>query len=209
MSQLDIGLSFSNPVSLLVDEEFRDAVLEQDYETIYTLGLSKSIYNVVLGDYSFFQFSSAGEDGVRYAFYPNPFRHSDEFTNLMAEVEGGIISLEELANLLSERATCTGVPPVRYEYAPGQYREIEHPSAHFHIGHHVENRWPVARRLTPFAFTMWIVRMYYSPRWDLLAEDGLEFGNPLNAAMAEERRRCGELAHAHFSERERRLFHFT
>lgn len=211
VERLGLALSFSNPWSLDVDPDFRDVTLGRlsRYEDIYLLGLRRSYYNFILGEYSFFQFA-AGSDWARYAFYPNPFRARDDemLRDLDSELKEGAISFEEFSQILAEESATTNVAPIRYEYAPLQYREFNHPCAHMHIGHHSGNRWPVARRLSPAAFTMIVMRQCYGEEWISLgdAQGGRE--PSLNERMAVERERCYHLGEEHFSGAERRLFHF-
>ena len=57
--ELGLGASFANPVSLPVSTDFRDISLAPDarYEEIYRKGMELVHYNIMLTDYSYFQFS--------------------------------------------------------------------------------------------------------------------------------------------------------
>jgi hypothetical protein len=209
----DLGLSFSVPVPLPVNPEFRDLLYESGsaYEDVYVLALRRSHYNFILSDFSFFQFSFFESDrSTRMAFFPNPFQLLDfspeELEILVSE---GAISYEDYASLSGEARILHRAPPIRYEYAPGQYREIIHPSSHFHIGHHSENRWSIERMLTPLAFTMWIIKQYYSTEWAMFADAGDKLLNKLNTELEAERQKCPPLPQELFSDRERSLFYFT
>ncbi|MGH1558004.1 DUF2290 domain-containing protein [Caulobacter segnis] len=100
-------------------------------------------------------------------------------------------------------------PLVRYEYAPSQYVELNHPCSHFHFGHHSDNRWAVKRELTPQAFSSLIYRQFYSTNW-------VEFGvgdpaggvTPLDEQFRTERQNSQILGEAHFSAIESQSFHF-
>lgn len=123
-------------------------------------GLSLSHYNILLTDYSYFQFSWDRENYVRYAYYPNPFisgkdNELESFRRLQELVESGLLQHEEYLTILSERSAMSGIPMLRYENAPDQRKKFAHPCSHFHIGFHSENRWPVRRILTPYAFHYW------------------------------------------------------
>jgi hypothetical protein len=210
--RLGLALSFSNPWSLEVDSDFRDVTLDRlsQYEEVYLLGLRKSHYNFILNEYSYFQFA-AGADWARYAFYPNPFRPRDDemLRDLSYELKEGVITFEDFSQILAEESVTLNVPPIRYEYAPHQYREFHHPCAHMHIGHYRGNRWPVARRLSPAAFTMIVVKQCYGEEWVSLGDEQGERQPSLNQRMAIERERCYQLGEEHFSGAERRLFHFV
>ncbi|MNP42916.1 hypothetical protein D3C76_1367090 [compost metagenome] len=82
--ELGISEIFSNPSPLPVNVEFRDLILSNSstYIEVYNKALALSHYNILLADYSFFQFSIDGDDNVRYAFYPNPYASSsDDYNN--------------------------------------------------------------------------------------------------------------------------------
>ncbi len=207
-----LGRSFSTPVSLAVDNEFRDLALDEtsSFEDIYLCGLRKSHYNFILTDSSYFQFS-LGESDLRYAYLPNPYlAEQDEATRITldADLQSGDLTFEEYAELVAETPVSLGAPPIRYEFAPLQYREIKHPCAHLHIGHHSSNRWPVARKLHPLAFTMLILQKYYGAAWSTFDNDTCDFLNALTDEFALERARCPTLPLGQFSSREGRLFHF-
>ena len=164
--------SVASLVSLPVDEDFRRLALDPsaNYRSIYLIGLSRSHYNILLNDFAYFQFSWTGETAWRLAFYPNPWITGVPEAELRladweaAEAEG-LLSGEDVDELISEMAYEASVPPIRFEYATDQYREIVHPAAHFHIGRHSDNRWPSARLLDPLSFTMMIAKLYYGPAW--------------------------------------------
>jgi len=212
VSRLHLGRSFSSPISLNVDEEFRDVALDDEavYEQLYLVGLRRSHYNFILSDFSYFQFSLE-ENSIRCAYLPNPFRaldnlDADELESMVAE---GTLSFDEYADLVAESLVTIKIPPIRYEFSPNQYREILHPCSHFHIGYQGENRWPVARKLTPLAFTLLIVRAYYPADWSTFEDHADEFFNRLNQEIVNERINCRKLDNTQFSQKERRLFHFV
>lgn len=209
--------NFANAWPLSVDPEFRDLVLsgDADYTTIYLKGLSKSHYNFSLLDYSYFQFSCFGEDNVRYAYYPNPFLAGgvdsvDEFKQLQDLVEADLIGYEDYLALLRERPYQGRVPLIRYENAPHQYKELCHPCSHFHIGLHGEDRWPLNRLLTPYAFTLLILKHYYGEHWRKHGDDEVnEFLNSFDEKLALEKSNCTPISASFFSAKESRSFFFS
>lgn len=70
-SKLNLNESFANAGLLPLNEEFRDLILSSKttYSSVYVAGLSLSHYNILLTDYSYFQFSWDRENYVRYAYY--------------------------------------------------------------------------------------------------------------------------------------------
>jgi hypothetical protein len=207
---LSLHSSFAAAWPLSVDVEFRDLVLsgDADYPTIYLKGLSRSHYNFLLIDYSYFQFSWFEADNVRYAYYPNPYLVSgmesvEEFKRLQELVESDMITYEEYLALLRDRPYQGRVPLIRYENAPNQYRELCHPCSHFHIGLHAENRWPLNRMLTPYAFTMLILKHYYGEDWREHGDDeGNEFLNSFDETLVLEKSNCPPIPGGLFSEKD-------
>jgi hypothetical protein len=162
----------SSAWSLPVDEVFREVALDSDttYEAIYRTGLSRAHYNIMLFDYAYFQFSREDDATWRLAFFPNPWVSGspnavERVRQWEALEEVGVLDHEEASNLIADMPYLGAVPCIRFESAPAQYREIAHPSAHFHIGRHNQNRWPSTVILGPKAFAMIIAKMYYPEFW--------------------------------------------
>jgi hypothetical protein len=205
----------SSLFSLDVDEEFNEVALaeESTYQQIYLRAVSRSYYNVLLWDYSLFQFSWTTNESWRLAYLPNPWiagvpGAAERVADWEALESLGAIDDEEVSGLISELPYYASIPPIRFEYAVRQYKELCHPAAHLHIGRHTENRWPVARLLNPLTFVMFIIKMYYSEAWGPLSSFyGREVENCLDqrfiAALAD-----SGLARD-FTEDERRSLHLT
>jgi hypothetical protein len=171
-ADLCVGRALVCPASLPVDVQFRTVALadEASYADIYRMGLSRSAYNFVLMDYSYFQFSLADSTSWRLGYFPNPWitgssgaqQKVEEWEAL--EAMGGLTH-EDASSLIEELPYQAAVPPIRFEYSRAQYREIAHPAAHFHVGRNTNNRWPCALLLGPVAFAMLIARLYYPEPW--------------------------------------------
>src|SRR5258706_15590803 len=72
---LKVDELFSGPTALDASDTFKALAVNSDfsYEELYLAGLRESQYNILLRDFSFFQFGLGSTDGVRFAYYPNPF----------------------------------------------------------------------------------------------------------------------------------------
>lgn len=169
-----VGVSelFSNPGSITISDEFKRLARDETvtYENLYLEGLLGGQYNFQLADYSFFQFGITGIGALRYAYYPNPFLGSSrqaisELAELRSYVDEGALDVDEFLRRVSELRYTQHPPLVRYENAPSQYVELSHPCSHLHIGHYSENRWPVRRVLTPLAFTLLLLKLFYADFW--------------------------------------------
>jgi hypothetical protein len=216
VDSLALGETISSPVPLPVNEEFRDVVLsgESTYVSIYLTGLGLSHYNFLMTDYSFFQFSWTSPDHVRYAYYPNPFVVGEDNLSEIRQwrelLENGSITLEDYLSILRDAQSGIGVPPVRYESAPDQHKGLQHPSSHFHIGHHQDNRWAINRTITPLAFTLLILKHYYGPAWREMGTDEQdEFGNRFEAQLIREKMNCRLIGDVLFLPAEARSFFFS
>jgi hypothetical protein len=166
-----------------------------------------------LWDYALLQFSWTTNQAWRLAYLPNPW-----ITGVAAAAERvaewealetlGALDEEAVAGLISELPYFASVPPIRFEFAADQYHELSHPAAHFHIGRHTENRWPVARLLNPLTFSMLIVKMFYPEAW---GPKSCFYGQRVESCLDE--RFIGALAASglvhDFSVNERRSLHFT
>jgi hypothetical protein len=215
VESLGIGETFASPRPLDVNERFRDLALsdETTYPELYLLGLSVSHFNFALADYSYFQFSWLGGERVRYAYYPNPFsgggdKALQDLRDLQELVSSGDLSYEEYLALIRDTSLDVRVPLIRYEHSPDDYVEFQHPSSHFHIGHHSENRWALNRVLTPLAFTLIIVKQYYASHWlNYGKDDDNEFLNRYEAQLVSEKPNCPFVVT--FSWKEGRTFFFS
>jgi len=213
--ELGIARALSTLVSLKVSEDFNKVALapESSYRDIYLAAVRLSHYNIILEDYSVFQFSWTNNESWRLAYLPNPWIAGvEQAAKLISEWELleslGAIDDEEVSGLISELPYLGSVPAIRFEYAVRQYRELAHPAAHLHIGRHTENRWPVARVLNPLTFSMAIAKMYYSERWMALSNfyGRGSVQNCIDLRLIAELRNS-RLVHD-FSRNERRSLHF-
>lgn len=208
-----IGEQISTPTSLKPSAEFIEIALDEcaRYEDLYLTGLRFRDYNVLLSDYSFFQFSMSG-NCWRLAYYPNPFFGAS--ADAMAEIgihhemlTEGIIDMDTFLQEISEMWAPKPPPLLRYDYDPSGYVELNHPSSHLHIGQHTENRWPLARVMTPEAFGLMVMRLYYSGPWNSAKEQ--PFGKKtasLDDIYVAAKAGCRALNPDEFSDDEKRHF---
>ena len=92
----------------------------------------------------------------------------------------------------------------------GNGGELRHPCSHFHLGHHSENRWAINRVLTPLAFTLLVLKQYYSEEWEVLGDNAqVEFGNIFEGELIQERTNCRAIGDDLFTANEGRSFHLA
>lgn len=213
---LEIEEAFSVPVALEASESFKRKASSPDmtYEELYLEGLKGSNYNILLKDFAFFQFGYGKVDGVRFAYYPNPFIGASQdavsdLAELREYVDEGIIDIDEFLHKVSDIRYPQHPPLVRYEFSKSQYVECLHPFSHFHLGFHGENRWSLKRELTPHAFCLMVMRLFYLSFWQKvppIVRNNKE--ETMDDAMHKARSECRILGSDEFSEKETKLFHF-
>ncbi len=213
--ELGIIRTVSSLHSLPTNKDFNEVALSgsSTYAQIYRSAVSFSQYNFMLNDYAVFQYSWESADSWRLAYLPNPWVSGvEDAQRTLAEWEileafGGL-NQEEVTSLIDELPYHGAIPPIRFEYAVGQYREIAHPVAHLHVGRHADNRWALARPLDPLTFTMTVIRLYYPAAWNPISSfHGGRVESCVDRRYMDELNRM-RLAHQ-FTEEERRSLHFT
>jgi hypothetical protein len=200
--------------SRAASEAFRELALTPttSYRDLFMCGLRNGDYNLLLSDYAFLQFSFSGREHYRLAYYPNPFVQAEgDIEELDELLGGGVISFEEYANVLSDRPYEVTKPVIRFDLDCAAYVRLVHPAAHFHIGMHAENRWPVCRRLSPRSFTLLVVKLYYQSGWARGASRREEngFRNRFDRYFAAEKADCQILGAELFHEQEKGQLHFA
>jgi hypothetical protein len=178
------------------------------------VGLEDRAYNFLLTDFAYFQFAyTLNRNGysVRYAYYPNPYSGTTfrGFLNAYGESLGESDGYEEFMQHLQEQSPHHLVPPIRYDIAFPDYKELTHPTAHFHFGMHGENRWPASVELTPLAFSFLLAKMFYTDDWNRLGGSRAAGElHPLDKRFIAAKAACRQLDARYFSSNERAQVHF-
>ncbi len=209
-----LGRTIISRTSLAIDTEYRDVALDpsSSYQEIYRAGLSRSFYNIILKDYSYFQFSRSGNEDWRLSYSPNPWLTGVPSAERMLQElerrqEAGELSDEQVGEFLAEFPYSGAVPPIRFEFSADQYREFSHPAAHFHIGRHTENRWPSSLAVGPLCFSMIVIKLYYPDVW--CQKSSYSRGRPEGCVERQLLAILERTAQVHqFSVMERGSFHF-
>lgn len=177
LASLSILESFINPSFLQPNDGFNRVSFKRDskYEEIFLTGLQSQYFNIILKDYSYFQFNFRKEEDrtsgclnpfARYAFYPNPFESFDQdFLEIYELYQQGELEFEDYSQALSEAKPLSKKIPVRYDLSFKQYKRIYHPVAHFHFGLAEDSRLVTDKLFSPLLFVMFIVNMYYIDYW--------------------------------------------
>ena len=191
-------------VVLDVNEKFMKISFNPNarYEEIYLTGLEQQNYNLILNDFSYFQFNFKEKENqgkgynrpyARYAFYPNPFEQKEEgLEEIFKWYKENEISFEEYSQALSESKPLFKNVPIRYDLSYRQYKQLYHPTAHFHFSLAENSRISTDKVFSPLSFTMMIINMYYLDAWTEYNEKkGTEF--ILEKCLKRELDKCSQI----------------
>jgi hypothetical protein len=128
-----------------------------EYAEVYKELDKNKDYNVKMIDGALLQFLYTYRNSElishRLAFFPSPFLH--EFQN-----ESEIYETDEIyADIIAKNILPV---PIRFDYDPSNFKELEHPSCHLTLGQFKNCRIPVSAPITPNAFISFILRSFYN-----------------------------------------------
>jgi len=128
------------------------------YSDIYHVLDSTKNYNIKMIDGALIQLMynfDSSDTLVKYrlAFFPSP--SLEEFQN-----SPDIYELDEIyADVILKNVVTT---PIRFDYDPVNFIQIDHPKSHVTIGQYKNCRIPVAGAMTPNIFIDFILRNFYN-----------------------------------------------
>jgi hypothetical protein len=214
-SDLGVTRSLRNEQPLDSDKDFNSIALDTTvpYPEVFMAALKLGHYNFQLADYSVFQFSNATNLDTRLCFYPSPFG-PHEFAavqTLTKTLDKGEIDFEAYCYFLESLPFNSRRPLLRFEYSEDQYVRGSHPAAHLHIGTYGEDRWPCERKMTPFAFSAMVAKLYFSEHWEAITEieNDESRKNTFDESYFAEKKLCQITKVEYFSEHERQQFHLA
>lgn len=128
-----------------------------EYAKVYQELDSSENYNVKMIDGALIQllytYKSSTLSSHRLAFFPSPFLH--DFQN-----EPEIYEEDEIyADIIAKNILPV---PVRFDYDPENYQELDHPKCHLTLGQFKNCRIPVCSPITPSVFIAFILRSFYN-----------------------------------------------
>lgn len=133
------------------------ALKNVQYVEIYQELESNENYNIKMIDGALLQllytYKNSELNSHRSAFFPSPFLH--EFQN-----EPELYETDEIyADVIEKNILPV---PIRFDYDPGNYRELDPPRCHLTLGQFKNCRIPVCSPVTPSAFVAFILRSFYN-----------------------------------------------
>jgi hypothetical protein len=127
------------------------------YEEIYKNLEESKNYNIKMVDGALIQMLYCFKDNKlvshRLAFFPAP--NLESFQNEPEYYEND----EIYADILRRNIVTF---PVRFDFDPDKFEEIEHPNTHATLGQYKNCRIPVSEPLTPEIFIIFILRNFYN-----------------------------------------------
>jgi hypothetical protein len=143
------------------------------YEDIYNELERRKNYNIKMIDGALIQMLYRYEQTTlishRLAFFPSP--DLEAFQN-----EPEIYEEDEIyADILDKNIVAF---PIRFDYDPANFQEIEHPKCHLTLGQFKNCRIPVSLPLTPSIFIAFLLRNFYNTAFQKYS-DQINFQNLL------------------------------
>ena len=161
-----------------ISEEFRAVMFEDDYERIYRTGLQHGDYFCILTDDSYLRFNAqtvSNHIKLSYQYCPNPrsYKTYPEFLKEMGleEFQNTDIAMEDYDQYVSEAKLNSKILPIRYDYDELSHRVPDHATSHIHFGFFEHVRIPVSKMLTPQAFVILIIKIFYFRTWQLCQDN--------------------------------------
>lgn len=160
-----VGLSVQQNFPSLKDEaiyisgnkDLSIALKNIAYSEIYEILEREKNYNIKMIDGALIQLMYLFDGEIlkkyRLAFFPSP--NLEEFQNNSEIYE----SDEIYADIINKNIVTT---PIRFDYDPDNYKEIEHPKSHITLGQYKNCRIPVSLPITPNIFIDFILRNFYN-----------------------------------------------
>lgn len=191
---------------------FIDATKKNDHKHIYDKAMELKNYDFILTDGSIFQFdfreNPTNGNSARYAFYQFPYDCETYEQFLLSEDSSYRVMGEELREEYNQKATEAGIIPYpvsfRYDLAYSSYLECVHSASHMHFGMQNSIRVPLSRILTPYAFTIFILRQVYYGEWKKFSAT-----HGFMDAVRYTKTSSSPLEAAHFSDTEKTQIHMT
>lgn len=143
-----------------------------EYAEVYQELDNSENYNIKMIDGALIQLLYTYKGSIlsshRLAFFPSPLLHNFENEPELYEED------EIYADIIAKNILPV---PVRFDYDPENYQELDHPKCHLTLGQFKNCRIPVCSPITPSVFIAFILRSFYNTAFR-------KFTNELNLASS-------------------------
>lgn len=133
------------------------ALKNVEYIEIYKELDKNRNYNIKMIDGALLQFLYTYDRSElishRLAFFPSPFLYDFQSDPDLYETD------EIYADIIARNILPV---PIRFDYDPANYRELEHPKCHLTLGQFKNCRIPINSPITPNTFISFILRSFYN-----------------------------------------------
>lgn len=164
--------NFSQCESCKFSAKIKKMAKQDDYIDLYQHAIAFNEYDILMKDFSFFQFSfDADSYVIRMAYYPSPdvittFKeYMDSFDNRKILWEEEQRYREEYENYIDSQNYKSTTVPLRYDYSEKEYQGLVHSAAHLHFGQMETIRVTCAHVFSPLSFAVIVVNYYYYSIW--------------------------------------------
>jgi hypothetical protein len=172
-SKADIRAHYNNHVSL--PKGYVEQLRHNSYREQWEIYNKNHWYHIKLEDQSLILFK---KDSFKYIMTPfakmeSKSLYEDKFKQELFDEGYNDIEIDELCediemiyqNYLDTELKIGSHTPIRFDYHPMQYNNVNHPVSHLHIGHENDSRIPIKKIMTPYAFSGFILATFYPDHW--------------------------------------------
>lgn len=173
-----------------------------DFVEIYRRELLEFNYSFLLKDDSFFQFYYEKENDIisklRYTFFQFPYDIPD-YEQFVKEIchcklsESGYQFSENYSQSLDEANLKEYLMILRYDYSEKDYKEGVHSVSHIHIGYSNSMRLTIDKQISPYTFTLFVLKQIYHSEWMEIMED-----NAFRKILSYSKENCSSLEESRF-----------
>ena len=158
----------------------------ESYASTYQKAIDSFTYDLLLFDESFLKFSRSSDpkgqpEVIRYAYCqcPYEFISYEEYleSNGFFYIEVGEAFRGDYEQDLSEAPLRELFNYIRYDYSGQGYQVGIHPASHLHIGLTGSIRIPIEMVITPYMFSLFVLKQCYYDRWSVLMMDAAFWGS--------------------------------
>lgn len=149
------------------------------YEKFWQESIRQYWFDIKLKDEAFFIFQeNVPERGnLKFSFYECPYKPKPSFEDYLKQSPDALEETKYYEYELLTPDKKEAVTPIRYEYREKDFAPYLHPVSHFHFGLNNEIRVGSYKKLTPFAFFLFIIRQFYPETWKIILKNEFLFSD--------------------------------
>ena len=171
-----LKLSNKHNENVLYKADLVKAIRDLSYREEWEYYVKNRLYNIMFDNYSLFQFKLPTKENPQfsYCYYECPLNivpYEDFLISFDTNInEAGQSYREEYDDYVFTATLREHITPIRYDYAPKDYREGIHPAAHIHIGRDNHVRLGTERLMSPLSFVLFTLRQTNPHAWSVFLQ---------------------------------------